>query len=194
MLFVFAMGNVVIKGIDIIDQTVKLLGIDSEEFVCDYMHYVFPLMEGTVSVESYYRHLEQVFGVKVPGNPARDFFKPDINLPVTEIIDELHRRGERVICASNTYEPHWSVIKEEKLDRFFDFSYPSHEIGLSKPSAAYFEYIRQKEGVEFSDMLFMDDYEENIVAASKLGIKTFWYKEGYDDSKLFDSYFNLIAK
>ncbi len=190
MLYVFDMGNVVIKGIDVFEETIKLLGVDAGEFLFDYNHYVFPLMEGSMSIDSYYRHLEHVFGVKIDSNPFGDFFNPYFNLPVVEILKELHRRGERVICASNTYAPHWEVIKQKNLDKFFDYAYLSHELGLSKPFEAFFKYISEKEGVDYSDMYFMDDYEENIVAASKLGIKTFWYKKGFDDSKLFASYFN----
>lgn len=184
MLYAFDMGNVVIKGIDVLDKTEKLLGIDAEEFLLDYRHYDFVLMDGTLSCDDYYRHLEKVFQVKVPGKPFSDFFNPHFNEPMVEIIKKLKAEGNRIICASNTFEPHWSIIREKGLDKYFDKCYLSHEMGLTKPSKAFFNSILKQENVEPSQVFFTDDYKENIDAASAMGINTFWYVKGYDDSKL----------
>lgn len=178
------MGNVVIKGIDVNEKTVKLLGIDAEEFYSDYRHYDFVLMDGTLSVDKYYRHLEHVFNIKVQGKPFSDFFDPYFNMPMIEIIDELRKRGNRIVCASNTFAPHWDIIKAKGFDKVFDKCYLSHEMGLTKPSVAFFNAVMKEEGVKPSEVFFTDDYKENIDAAQKLGINTFWYVKGYDDSKL----------
>lgn len=184
MLYAFDMGNVVIKGIDVNEKTVKLLGIDAEEFYSDYRHYDFVLMDGTLSVDDYYRHLERVFDIKIKSKPFSDFFNPHFNEPIIEIIKELKKRGNRVICVSNTFAPHWDVIVEKGLDKFFDKCYLSHEMGLTKPSAAYFNAVMKAENVKPQDVFFTDDYKENIDAAQKLGMNTFWYVKGYDDTKL----------
>lgn len=184
MLYVFDMGNVVIKGIDVNEKTIELLGVDAEEFYSDYRHYDFVLMDGTLSVDDYYSHLEKVFGIKVPGKPFGDFFHPHFNEPMVEIINELRKRGNRVVCASNTFKPHWDVIQDLGLDKVFDKCYLSHEMGLTKPSVAFFKAVLKEEGVEPKDVFFTDDYKENIDGANKLGMNTFWYVKGYDDSKL----------
>ena len=184
MLYVFDMGNVVIKGIDVLEKTIKLLGVDAGEFLSDYRHYNFPLMDGTITCDRYYRHLEHVFNVKVEGKPFSDFFNPYFNLPMVQVIDELRNRGNRIVCASNTFKPHWDIIHSIGFDKVFDKCYLSHEIGLTKPSRAFFEYILKQEGVEPSDVFFTDDYSENTEAAQKIGIKTFLYGSSFDDSKL----------
>lgn len=184
MLYVFDMGNVVIKDIDVLEKIIKLLGIDAEEFLSDYGHYAFPLMDGTVTCDRYYKHLEHVFGIRIEGKPLSDNFSPCFNLPMVEILDELRNRGNRIICASNTYKPHWDKIEKVGFDKVFDRCYLSHEIGLTKPSKAFFEYILKEENVSADNAFFTDDYKENIDAAQKLGFKTFWYYKGFDDSKL----------
>ena len=189
MLYVFDMGNVVIKGIDVLTDTIKLLGVDAGEFLCDYKHYEFPLMDGSLTVDEYYRHLEHIFGIEIKTKPISDFFRPHFNEPIVKVLEELKKRGERIICASNTYEPHWNIIHKRGLDCYFDKSYLSHEMGLTKPSRAFFEQIMREEHVNPCEMIFTDDYYENIEAAQKLEIKTVWYKKDFDDKTLFDYYF-----
>lgn len=184
MLYVFDMGNVVIKGIDVLKPTVDLLGLDEEEFMRDYRFYDHPLMDGALTCDDYYKHLEHVFNVKVSGKPFSDLFKPFFNQPMVDVIDYLHSKGRRVVCASNTFKPHWDVIEKLGFDKVFDKCYLSHEIGMTKPSKAFFNYILRCENAEPSDVFFTDDYKENIDAASSMGIKTLWYVKGYDDSKL----------
>ena len=108
---------------------------------------------------------------------------------MVDIIDKLRKNGNRIVCASNTFEPHWTIIEKLGLSKVFDKCYLSHEIGLTKPSRAFFEYVLENENVKPQDVFFTDDYKENIDAANKMGINTFWYVKGYDDSKLEKVYF-----
>ncbi len=182
------MGNVVVKGIEVLEKTITLLGVDAGEFLSDYSHYEHVLMDGTLTCDDYYRHVEHVFGIKISGKPFSDLFDPYFNMPMVEIIDMLRDRGNRIVCASNTFAPHWNIIKEKGFDKVFDKCYLSHEIGFTKPSVAFFNYILKEEQVESKDVFFTDDYKENIIAAKKLGIKTLWYVKGYDDDKLKKSF------
>lgn len=182
------MGNVVIKGIEVLDKTIELLGVDSREFCLDYDHYVFPLMEGEMTCDEYYRHVERLFDVKVPGKPFSDFFKPHFNKPVLEVITELHNKGQRVICASNTFEPHWSIIEREGFDRVFDKCYLSHIMGLSKPSSLFFEKILEEEGTDAGNVMFMDDSSANAGTARSMGMKVLHYTQDYDDSLLMKDF------
>lgn len=184
MLYAFDMGNVAIKGIEFLEKTISLLGVCAPEFLLDYAHYNHVLMEGLLSDEDYYRHVEHAFGIKVPGRPLSDFFNPRFNQPVVKVISALRSDGHRIICASNTFEPHWSIIQKRGLDVLFDKCYLSHEMGVTKPSAAFFRHIMKSENVQPEEMMFIDDMKENIDAAKQLGIKTLWYHAGYDDSTL----------
>lgn len=188
MLYAFDMGNVVIKDIDVLDKTISLLGVSASEFLLDYAHHSHILMEGLLSDNDYYRHVEHAFGIKVPGRPLSDFFNPRFNPPAVKAIGALRSAGHRIVCASNTFEPHWSIIKKRGLDAVFDKCYLSHEMGLTKPSAAFFRHIMKSEDVQPEEMMFIDDMKENIDAAKQLGIRTLWYHAGCDDSVLMTNF------
>lgn len=184
MIYAFDMGNVVIRNIEVNHKAVELLGVNPEEFSLDYEHYQFPLMDGTISVDAYYRHLEAIFGIKVPGAPFSDLFEPVFNEPMVKVIEKLKVRGNRIICVSNTFQPHWDVIQGRKLDKYFDKVYLSHEIGITKPSPLCFKRVLREENVEAKDVMFTDDREENVVAAGKLGMKTFLYSFSKTEEEL----------
>lgn len=190
MLYIFDMGNVVVKGIHVVEQTIELLGVDAQEFSRDYMYYDHPLMDGTLTCDDYYKHVEHVFNVKVPGKPFSDFFHPYLNEPMVAIIEKLKAQGNRIVAGSNTFKPHWDIIEKLGQDKYFDKCYLSHEMGITKPAKAFFEYILREENVAPQDVFFTDDYKENIDSAASLGINTFWYMKGFDDSKLESKFFH----
>lgn len=174
-LYVFDLGNVVLKNIDFRERMIELLGIDAKEFLVEYRHYDFPIMDGNYDIHDFYRHLEHVFGVKVPGDPFKDLFHPVENKPVVDLVKVLRADGRRVACATNNCTPHWNLICERGWDKLFDACYVSHLIGLTKPSRAFFDYVLSHEGVEGKDVVFLDDYEENIIGAKACGINALWY-------------------
>mgnify|MGYP001047147050 CR=1 FL=1 len=69
----------------------------------------------------------------------------------------------------------WSDARQtftEKFDimRLFDQSIISAEIGLSKPDPAIYHAMLEMLGVSPSEAIFVDDLQENIDAANRLGI------------------------
>lgn len=191
MLYIFDMGNVVVKDIYVLEETAELLGVDSRELFLDYKYYDHPLMDGVIHPDDYYKHLEHVFDVKVPGKPFSDFFHPKLNEPMVQVIEKLKAQGHRIVAGSNTFKPHWDIIEKLGYDRFFDRCYLSHEMGITKPLTSFFKYILKEEKYDACDTFFTDDFKENIDAAASLGIKTLWYRKDFDDSQLLKA-FNLV--
>ncbi|MEO6288407.1 MAG: HAD family phosphatase [Ginsengibacter sp.] len=69
-------------------------------------------------------------------------------------------------------------IRNKAFDDFFDKAYYSFEIGLRKPDAACYELVLESNSLNPGNTLFIDDSEQNIVAANNLGIQTIWLKPG----------------
>jgi putative hydrolase of the HAD superfamily len=189
--YLFDMGNVVIRDITTIEAISAHYDIDLEALRVDYEHYAFPLMDGTIDSALYWRHVKHQFGVQVEGDPLATFFKPTWNTPVVRIISELRARGKRVVCGSNTYAPHWQLLKRQGYLDVFDAAYASHELGISKPATQFFSTILAKERVDTDSVLFIDDYEENIVAARSIGIDAILYQF---DQPLLSYFSSLIEK
>lgn len=97
-----------------------------------------------------------------------------------EFIQELaSSKKYTLILLSNTNELHINHIKEnvsffEEFENAFDAFYLSHEIKLRKPNSNIYEFVLSEHNLKPDEALFIDDTEENILAASKLGIRT-WH-------------------
>ncbi len=181
-LFIFDMGNVVIKNIHVLEPIAENFGLPKQDFFEDYRNYNYPLMDGTISTHQYWEHVHKKFGVAVKGEPFGDYFFPEGNPPMIALLKHLRSLGKRIACGSNTIAPHWDLLKEWGYTGYFDALYPSHILGLSKPSNQYFRFILDQEKYAPEETFFIDDYPENIEAAEKLGISTLYYVDDPDQT------------
>lgn len=104
----------------------------------------------------------------------------------------------KLILLSNTNALHMNWVREnvkfyEEFKSNFDAFYLSHEIQLRKPNANIYEFVLNENNIKAEETLFIDDTEENIIAASNLGIHTWHIKPETDDiTSLFSSKSNLF--
>jgi len=56
----------------------------------------------------------------------------------------------------------------------------SAELGVVKPNPAIYRILAETLDCDFKDILFVDDFIENIVGAKSMGIQTIHYKPGMD--------------
>lgn len=92
----------------------------------------------------------------------------------------------KLILLSNTNDLHINWVKEnvgfyEEFKSTFDAFYLSHEIQLRKPNANIYEFVLKKNNIKAEESLFIDDTEENILSAAKLGIHTWHINPETDD-------------
>lgn len=98
----------------------------------------------------------------------------------------------KLILLSNTNELHINWIKDNvafygDFKNSFDAFYLSHEINLRKPNSDIYQFVLDTHGIKAEETLFIDDTEENTLAASKLGIHTWLIDPFKDDiTKLFE--------
>ncbi|MGY3795450.1 HAD family hydrolase [uncultured Aquimarina sp.] len=83
----------------------------------------------------------------------------------------------KLLLLSNTNELHINWIQENisfyhDFKSCFDSFYLSHEINLRKPDSDIFQYVLEEHKLTPENTLFIDDTEENTIAAQRLGIKT----------------------
>ena len=89
---------------------------------------------------------------------------------------------------SNTNEIHGEVNKKRKLFSYFDKVFLSYELGMRKPSEELYFYVLKDINFSPNEVLFIDDKQENIDVAKKLGVNVIKY-ENYD--KLASALANL---
>lgn len=110
-----------------------------------------------------------------------------------EFIQKLaSEKKYKLILLSNTNELHIDWIKEnlsfyEDFKNSFDAFYLSHEINLRKPNADIYQFVLDTHELNAKETLFIDDTEENIIAASKLGVHTWHINPSiHDVTELFE--------
>lgn len=121
------------------------------------------------------------------GNIASDRLKMierlklDYNLAILSNINNLHIR-----------KIHFYLKNEYQIsdfeDRFFDHVFYSHLIGMRKPDEEIYKHVTTTLGIIKSDILFIDDLQENIDAAKRHG----WHGQIHDPKddicSVIDSY------
>ncbi|WP_163324892.1 HAD family hydrolase [Draconibacterium mangrovi] len=106
-------------------------------------------------------------------------------------VQELSR-NYNLYLFSNTNQIHIDrLLAEFKAQHGIDFPslfktvYYSHEIHDRKPEVSAYEKVITLSGVNPKETLFIDDLENNIDAAQKTGLKTFWLQNGMEMTELF---------
>jgi putative hydrolase of the HAD superfamily len=94
----------------------------------------------------------------------------------TELVDYLPRiRASGLatgIITNNVVEfrEHWRGMLP--VDTLFDFIVDSSEVGMRKPNPAIFLKALEIGGLSAGEVLFLDDYEGNVIAAEALNIRS----------------------
>ncbi len=92
---------------------------------------------------------------------------------VAPILEWLQRCGIATACLSNTSARHWALIhgpgRAGLPMRLFDHTFASHLIGTMKPAAAIYSHVERTTTATPQRILFFDDNESNIAAASSRG-------------------------
>ena len=87
----------------------------------------------------------------------------------------------RLFLLSNTNEIHLAAFNKilneetgrESIDDLFEKAYWSHLVNLRKPNADIFEFVVSDAGIIPGETLFIDDSENNIETAARLGFQTY---------------------
>lgn len=94
---------------------------------------------------------------------------------VFEWIKELRAHGIITAVLSNTEAPAVEMLLSMQYD-CFDRTFFSCECGLIKPDVAIYNHALEQLALRPSQVLFIDDKQENIKAAKKLGLNTHWMR------------------
>ncbi len=114
-----------------------------------------------------------------------DIYTP--NTAMLDVIDQIDRRGARLVLASNTNELHYQWFRPRfapTLDRF-DEEVLSYRVGCRKPDVRFFDAcMRACSPVPAADCLYIDDRADFIETAQRLGIPGLVYRPGIEDEIL----------
>ena len=109
-----------------------------------------------------------------------------VHQEVLDLVARVKELGLKTAVLSNTIAAHVSHNRARQLYDAFDVLVFSNEVGMSKPDTAIFR--RSLERLGLSDRpeaaFFVDDLEENVVAARQVGLHSILFTDAgqlYDD-------------
>ena len=176
MLYIFDMGGVLACNTDVFPDVFGFLGITGEQFSTFAGKDLERFLNGEVTTDEFWSSFSGRYGKKVEEELFGKFFSPRIDQGVMEIIKGL-KNDSRVVCGTNTFDPHYDYLAERGYYDVFDAVFASNKIGVSKPNADFYRHILNDEGIEPEEALFVDDSEVNVSAAQKLQIKSILFTD-----------------
>ena len=115
----------------------------------------------------------------------------EIFTEVFPILSEVKKKGHRIFVLSNTSKVFYDLLEEQlsPIKELLDGFVLSCDIKAIKLDLAMFEEILDKYQLDPTNCVFLDDIEDNTIAAEKLGIKSYQVKKRSDVVDVLKSYF-----
>ena len=138
---------------------------------------------GIVTPEVFRTKLKKFLDIDVTDQQLDDAWNSllyDIPRERIEILEQ-GKKNYQLILLSNSNEIHYDLFVRDlqlrfgyrEFDDLFHKSYFSFDLHLLKPNSEVYEFVINQHGILPEETLFIDDKEENIVAAKKLGLRTY---------------------
>lgn len=184
-LFIFDMGGVVSFSCDVFPHVHRHLAINEEEFLTFAGRNLDKLTIGKITAEEFWNRFSGSWGKMVDEELFGKFFHPRMNPDTVDLIKTIKDHG-RVVCGTNTLEPHYHRHLTLGDYDIFDAVYASNRIGRSKPNPDFFAHILETEGFSPGQAVFVDDTEEHVIGARNVGITSILFKNAVSLRLEFD--------
>ena len=198
---IFDLGGVIINiDYHLTIEAFKKLGFNNFDTVftqASQLGIFDQLDKGLVSHEEFRNYIRELSGIPLNNNQIDEAWNAMLlDFPVERLsLLEKIRDQYRTFLLSNTNQMHCEVYTKDlqatygvkDLSHFFEKAYLSHEIGMRKPDREAFMLILNENNLKPEETLFIDDTEQHIEGAKKVGINTYYLrlKEGEAIEKLF---------
>lgn len=160
-----------------IQAMAELAKLDTEEFRRRYWHHRPAYDSGRLSGTAYWQQV--IAGGTASEGKVIEQLKTadaaswvDYREDMWELAAEFRRRPGRTGFLSNGVPEVMQRVRSEKsLTDFFDAVVLSYEVGCTKPDPRIYEVCLSALGVPAESALFVDDRQENLDAAGRLGMQ-----------------------
>lgn len=136
-------------------------------------NFTIPFEKGLVSGEEFHRSFVSEFGVELTYEEFHQIWC-EIFFPITEVIELARniKKRYRLYLISNINQLHFEYLFEEYHDVFalFEKLILSYQLKSVKPELKIYQALAKAAGTSFADIIYIDDRQDLIVEANKLGI------------------------
>lgn len=99
------------------------------------------------------------------------------NWPLLDYIVELKRRYKTGLLSNVSKGGLTRRFSADELDRYFDATVASAEVGYAKPEARAYEVMADRLGVRCDECVFIDDREDYCEGARAVGMRAVLYED-----------------
>ena len=128
---------------------------------------------GQIQPEEFHQELSDLLGLETTFDEFRELWS-SIFLPHTLVPESMLMslaRQYRLLLLSNTNAIHFAFIRERYgLLRHFEEFVLSYEVGVMKPESGIYKEAVSRAGCEANECLFIDDVEDNVEGAKRVGL------------------------
>lgn len=109
----------------------------------------------------------------------------ELNDEILEYLKTLKDKFRLAIFTTDLIQD--DPLIKEKIDPIFEKTYSAFKLGITKKVKESYEFLAKDLNVKPEEILFIDDTESNILAATKAGFKTHHYKNNEELLKYLKS-------
>lgn len=139
---------------------------------------------GTIGVAEYW---ELVLGRKITDGLREELHALDLrawsnlNSDTLDVLEAIDSAGVKMALLSNMPTEMANFFQHSSVwAKYFSRLFFSGHLGLVKPDPAIYRQVLQELGAAGSEVVFIDDRQENLDAAAGLGIRTVLHHPGVD--------------
>lgn len=99
------------------------------------------------------------------------YMSPDMD----QLLRDLHGSYSIGLCTNNVRES--EAWRENVPTELFDVFVDSSHVGIAKPDPAIYELLLERFGCSGEDVVFVDDWSENLTPAAALGMHTVLFED-----------------
>lgn len=184
---IFDLGGVIINlSVEKTHQAfASLSGLPLQE-VKDRVHqsaFFHEYEKGLIGDSEFRNHLRESLHLNVEDTQLDNAWNAmllDIPIERIRLLERL-KGSFNLYLLSNTNNIHLQSFNQQvfqltgfpSLDQYFNNAYYSHLIKMKKPDVEIYEYVLQNNNLNAQETIFLDDNSDNLVGATKAGIRTF---------------------
>lgn len=152
------------------------IGVELDDVIKAYRKYLPWLEIGALDTEEFWLDLIKETGSKADAKESMHVWtdhyirENPIVAKIIGLVDRLRKDGYKVGILSNIDEAHGVINLHRHIFEHFDEVLLSYQIGVRKPDSAAFRLLANRLHVELEELIFIDDLQLNVDAATAIGV------------------------
>ena len=182
--FIFDLGGVIFKDDGVSyegrEKLSEELGIDKEKFHRFWFDRKDKMTTGKLSEDEYLREFIKLYNLKISLKDLKRSIRSKNKIDEEMIKFILFLKEKYRLFALTNDVKEWIEYRIERfsLNRYFEKIISSSDVGFAKPEKEIYEIMIEETGIASKNLVFVDNREENLLPAERLGMLTYYFKDG----------------